>query len=130
MNLRTSARLDCPYGDDASVSRDIDHRHPDDVTRDDMDFYVWCFSYRDFPSLLFYLYPIAREYEVDKGLECIDLFLYTLDQCLPSEADKLPAMHQSTIHTGFRWICASGGDWSADFAACPNLCAVIDLGGA
>ena len=33
----------------------------------------------EFKDLIFYLYPIAREYELDLSVDFIDPFLYSLD---------------------------------------------------
>lgn len=127
MNLRTAARLDSPYGDDNFTFRDINHREISDVTRADLDFYAWCFSYMDFPSLLFYLYPVASHYEADNALECVDPFLYSLERFVPNCSSSLLALQQSAIYSGVRWIRDSCKSNPADFSACPNLRSAIGL---
>lgn len=128
MNLRSAARLDSLYGDDRFTDRDINHRSVDDVTRADLDFYAWSFSYMDFPSLLFYLYPVASHYESDNSLECIDPFLYSLDPHIPSSSSSLSPIGQSAIYSGLRWIRNSCRSQPPDFAACPNLLAALGVG--
>ena len=125
MNLRTAARRDSPYGDDIHADRDINHRLPDDVSRTDLDFYAHCFSYMDFPSLLFYLYPVAAHYEHDNELACVDPFLYSLDSFVPASSSFLPAIQQSAIYSGLRWMQQSCTTNPADFAGCPNLCSAL-----
>ena len=128
MNLRSAARLDSPYGDDRFTDREINHRSVDDVTRADLDFYARCFSYMDFPSLLFYFYPVASHYESDNSLECINPFLYSLDPHIPSSSSSLNPIAQSAINSGLRWVRNSSRSQPADFDACPNLLSAIGIG--
>jgi len=54
-----------------------------------LDFYEWVYPFLKFEDLLFYLYPIALEFERTKSLDCIDSFLYSLDRFVPIELSKL-----------------------------------------
>lgn len=120
IDLRRAEIIDS-YGDDSYASRPIDHKVPEDVSREDLDFYGWVYAFMKFADLLFYLYPIALEYEKDLRIDCIDSFMYSLDQCLPDEMPKLPEDDREALIAGLNWIWTSGDSGYADWVQCPNL---------
>ena len=119
ISLRDAQILDC--GNERHAKRAIHHKIPDDVTRDDFDYYGWIYSFMEFEDLLFYFYPLALEYEKDKTIDCIDSFMYSLDRILPSRKLLLNRKDMAGIHEGLRWILESGGYDSADWEQCQNL---------
>ncbi len=108
-------------GDERRASDRINHRIPDDVSKADLDFYGWVYSFLKFEDLLFYLYPIALEFERNKSLDCIDSFLYSLDRFVPTESSKLSVGDQQALLKGLRWIWNSAPSGYADWVQCPNL---------
>ena len=97
------------------------HLKPEDVTREDFDYYGWVYPFMDFEDLLYYLYPIAVEFEKDPEMECIDSLLYSLDCVLPFRKSLLDEADAAAINAALLWIWESGGNDSADWSGCPNL---------
>ena len=120
IDLRRAEIIDS-YGDESYATRPIDHKVPENVSREDLDFYGWVYAFMKFPDLLVYLYPIALEYEKDLRIECIDGFMYSLDRCLPDEMPKLPEDDREALIAGLNWIWTSGDSGYADWVQCPNL---------
>ena len=120
INLRDARILD-DYGDESNAKRKINHNRPEDVSREDLDYYAWEYSFMQFEDLMFYFYPIALEYEKDSSIECIDSFMYSLDRHLPISKQRLSQQNILAIQEGLRWILESGETGYADWAQCPNL---------
>jgi hypothetical protein len=126
IDLRT-ARIRDDYGDESSATRPIKHRVPEDATKEDFDFYQDVFAFMEFADLLFYLYPIALEFERNAELNCIDSFMYSLDQFVPRESSKLPPSEQESLKDGLVWIWDAAPPRYADWGHCRNLQAAIGL---
>lgn len=126
VDLRQAEILDS-YGDESRTKVPVEHRVPEDVTREQFDYYGWIYPFVEPTDLLFYLYPIAREYEADKRLDCMDSFLYSLDRNVKPLLSQLPKEDQDALREGLRWIWDVGGDDWADWEQCPNLQEAIGL---
>lgn len=126
IDLRAAEIMDS-HGDDRFATRPIEHRIPEDVSREDLDFYGWIYAFMKFPDLLFYLYPVALEYQRDNGLDCVDSFMYSLDRCVPVESAKLSPDDQNALLDGLRWIWESAPLGYADWVQCRNLQAAIGV---
>lgn len=122
INLRDAEILDS-YGDESYATRPIEHTVPENVTREDLDFYGWVYAFMGFRDLLFYLHPIAFEYEKDVRMDCVDAFMYSLDRIIPDEMPKLVQEDREALLEGLNWMWNSGGGGSdySDWAQCPNL---------
>ena len=120
IDLRRAEIMDS-YGDESRATHEINHRTPEDVSRADLDFYGWVNPFLKFEDLLFYLYPIALEFERTKSLDCIDSFLYSLDRFVPTKSLRLPKEDQQAFLDGLRWIWNSAPLGYADWVQCPNL---------
>lgn len=103
IDLRTAEIMDS-YGFEGRATRAINHRTPNDVSRDDLDFYGWIYAFLEFEDLLFYLYPIALELDKSKSLYCIDSFMYSLNRFVPEESSKLTKIDQQALIEGLRWM--------------------------
>ena len=125
IDLRSAEIMDS-YGDESNATRPIDHRVPEDVSREDLDFYGWVYAFMEFNDLLFYLYPIALEFERDKKLGCIDAFMYSLDR-FSGESSTLSAEDKAGLADGLRWIWNAAPRGYADWVQCPNLQALIGV---
>jgi hypothetical protein len=126
IDLRRAEILDS-YGDESYATHPINHRVPEDVIRADFDYYGWVYPFMEFEDLLYYLYPIALEYERDNSLDCIDSFMYSLDGKVPYDSSKLPAEDQQALVDGLRWIWNAAPLGFADWVQCPNLQAAIGV---
>ncbi len=115
------------YGDEAYATRPIHHKVPEDVSREDLDFYGGVYSFMGFEDLLFYLYPIAREFERDKCLDCIDAFLYSLERLFPLMSVSLSPGDQEALLDGLHWIWNAAPLGYADWIQCPNLQAALGI---
>lgn len=125
IDLRTAWIMDS-HGNASGATRAMHHRSPDDVSRDDLEFYGAVYAFMDFYDLLFYLYPVAREFEQDTSLECIDSFLYSLNGHVPSESIPLPAEDRQGLLEGLAWVWGAAprnGVW----VQCPNLQSAIGV---
>ena len=109
------------YGFEGRATRAINHRTPNDVTRDDLDFYGWVYAFLGFEDLLFYLYPIALELDRSKSLDCIDSFMYSLNRFVPVESSQLTSGDQQAMIEGLRWIWDAVPLGYTDWVQCPNL---------
>lgn len=108
-NLRDAEVLDC-YGDDLAPGPDVDHQVPEDVTREDLDAYPWVFvSYFELEDLLFYLWPIAREFSRDQNLECVHYFLIGLNGAA-YRFRRLSLADQRALKEGLEWIGGARGE--------------------
>lgn len=126
VDLRKALIMD-DYGDESYATRPINHRLPEDVSREDLDFYGHVYAFMGFKDLLFYLYPIAMEFEHDKGLDCVDAFMYSLDRHFPEDYMSLTADDQQGLIDGLRWIWNAAPLGYADWIQCPNLQAAIGV---
>jgi hypothetical protein len=126
IDLRTAEIMDS-YGDESCAKLPINHRVPEDVSKEDFDYYQWIFAFMGFEDLLFYLYPIALEYERDNSLNCIDSYMYSLDRFLPEASAKLPPKDQQALVDGLRWIWDAAPLGYADWVQCPNLQGAIGV---
>jgi hypothetical protein len=121
INLRDAKIMD-DYGDDSYAKREIKHIVPDDVLREDFEYYGWVYPFMEFEDLLFYLYPIALVFENNRELDCLDSFMYSLDRVLPTRKMLLTSEDTTALQDGLRWIWkTSNGDDYADWWQCPNL---------
>ncbi len=80
----------------------------------------------NFEDLLFYFYPLAREYEKDRSLDCIDSFLYSFDRHWKIQKKNVNTEDRMAIIEGLQWMWDVGGNDYADFEQCPNLIAEIN----
>ena len=126
INLRDAKILD-DYGDDLYPTRSIEHSKPSDVTRNDLDFYGWVYAFMGFHDLLFYLYPVALEYERDVRIDCIHPFMYSLDTWLPSKMPELSERDQAAVLAALEWIWYSGDSGFAPWNQCPALQSAIGV---
>lgn len=120
IDLRKAEIMDS-YGFEGRATRAINHRTPNDVSRDDLDFYGWIYAFLGFEDLLFYLYPIALELDKSKSLDCIDSFMYSLNRFVPAESSKLSSVDQQALIEGLRWMWDAVPLGYTDWVQCPNL---------
>jgi hypothetical protein len=120
IDLRKAEILDS-YGDDSHAKLPINHNKPEDVTREELDYYRWIYSFIEVEDLLFYFYAILIEYEKDKKLDCIDSFMYTTDRIILDIQKSLEHQDLEVLKLGFTRIWEIGGNDYADWQQCPNL---------
>jgi len=124
-DIRKANILD-DYGNEAYSTHPVSHQAPEDVSREDLQFYWRGWSFMEMSDLLFYLYPVASHFEANRHLKCIDFFLYTLD--LNSDKLKtLPEADQKGIESGLKWIWEVDGGEFADLGNCLGLQRIIGL---
>lgn len=120
IDLRKAKILDY-YGDEIYAKLPINHNNPEDVTREEFDYYGWIYSFMEVEDLLFYFYTILIEYEKDKKLDSIDGFMYTIDRRILNIQKNLEYRDLETLKLGFTRIWEIGGNDYADWGQCPNL---------
>ncbi len=126
VDLRRAKILD-DYGWDQWATLEISHRVPKDVSRKQLDHYGWVYSFMEFKDLLFYLYPVALEYERDPCGDFVDSFLYALDRRFDEGLKLLSDEDREALKAGLFWIWS---DWGSDYAPwwqCKNLSAFIGV---
>ena len=126
IDLRKVQILD-DYGDESYAKLVVNHKKPDDVKREEFDYYGWVYPFVELEDLLFYLYPIVIEYSKDKETDCIDSFMYSMDRELATLLKKLNNDDKVALETAFKVIWNVGGDDYADFAQCKNLQELIGI---
>lgn len=92
------------WGDDKYAQREIDHKVPEDVTREDFDYYTHIYIHMNLEDLFFYFYPIALEYEKDKTFDRVDSFISALNYKLPEKIDILTNEDLEALIEGFEWV--------------------------
>lgn len=126
IDLRRAQILD-DYGDESYAKLVVNHKKPDDVKREEFDYYGWVYPFVEPEDLLFYLYAIVIEYSKDKEIDCIDSFMYSMDRELSSLQEKLSGDDRAVLENAFNVIWKVGGDDYADFAQCKNLQELIGI---
>lgn len=126
IDLRRARILD-DYGDDTWATLPINHKIPNDVTRKELDFYAWVYSFMNFDDLLFYLYPVTREYERDPNGDFVYSYLYSLDMALPGNLGSLQEPELEALKSGLTWIWSHWGTDYAPWCQCKHLSAFIGV---
>ena len=125
-DLRKAEIMDS-YGDESYATRPIQHLVPEDVTRVDLDHYAHVWAFMQFHDLLFYLYPVVLQYELDNKIECIDFYLYSFDRLINQNLPQLEAYDKDAVIQGLQWIWDAGSTDYADWRQCPNLQRVLGV---
>lgn len=126
VDLREAEILDS-YGSEAQAKVAVEHRVPEDVTREQLDYYGGVYAFVEETDLLFYLYPVAKAFADDLNLDCIDSFLYSLEWKIESLMAGLNEEDGEALKEGLLWIWEAGGTDYADWVQCPGLQEVIGL---
>lgn len=126
VNLRDAEIADS-CGNESHAKLSVTHTVPEDVTKEQFDYYGWVYPFVERTDLLFYLYPIAKEYESDTTLDCIDSFLYSLDREINGLLDELTTDEREALIEGLNWIWDVGSDDYADWEQCLNLQEAVGL---
>jgi len=126
IDLRKVQILD-DYGDESFAKLVVNHKKPDDVKREEFDYYGWIYPFMEPEDLLFYLYAIVIEYGNDKEIDCIDSFMYSMDREIGILQQTLTDEENSVVKNAFHKIWEIGGDEHADFAQCKNLQKLISI---
>ena len=119
VNLRQAEILDA-CGDASSATHHVSHSRPWDVMRADLDAYPDAWTFMDPTDLLFYLWPVATEYERDPTLTAVDMFVPSLDRCVPELLPQLDAPQRAALAEGVAWLRGDHGDHNLVFG-CANL---------
>ena len=126
VNLRTAMIMD-DYGDESYAKMPVNHRFPEDVTKEELDYYGWIYPFMEPTDLLFYLYPIALEFEKDKKLDCIDSLFYSLNDKVEDLMSTMCDDDISALKNGLLWVFESDGLGYADWDQCKKLQKVIGI---
>jgi len=126
VDLRQAQILD-DYGDDQWATLHVSHRKPTDVTRKELDHYAWVYSFMEFKDLLFYLYPVALEYERNPRGDFIHSFLYSLDRRLEEGLESLSGDDREALKSALVWIWSTWGSDYAPWWQCKHLSEFIDV---
>jgi len=115
------------YGDESHAKLLISHENPNEVKRAEFDYYAWVYAFLEPEDLLFYLYPMVREFVDNQELECIDSYFYSMDKALCKLVGKLSEDETKVLANAFEVIWEHGGDDNADWAQCKNLQKLIGV---
>ncbi len=126
IDLRKAQVLD-DYGDDTYAKKQVNHNKPDDVKREEFDYYGWVYPFMEPEDLLFYLYAMVREYKNNKDLDCIDSFMYSMDREINGLQSILTEDENQVLKHAFSLIWGVGGDDWADWFQCKNLQQLIGI---
>ena len=126
IDLRKAQILD-DYGDDAYAKMPVNHNSPEDVRREEFDYYVWVYPFVAPEDLLFYLYATIIEYENNKNLDSLDSFMYSMDKEINVLQKVLTEDENKTLKKAFKLIWDIGGEDWTDFHQCKNLQKLIGI---
>lgn len=111
-----SAEIADEWGDNKYAQREINHNSPEDVSKEDFLYYTQIYVHMDLESLLFYLYPIALEYEKDSRLwDRVDSFIYALNCKAPEKFNELKDSEIEALSDGLLWIYEAHGEGDKDW---------------
>lgn len=79
IDLRQAQIID-DYGHEDYAKMPINHQKPDDVRREEFDYYGWIYPFMKPKDLLFYLYAVVRECQKDMNLDWLDSYMYSMDR--------------------------------------------------
>ena len=121
VDLRKAQILD-DYGDESYAKIIVNHNKPDDVKREELDYYGWVYPFMESEDLIFYLYPMLIEYEKDRKIDCIDSFMYSIDREIDNLLSKLSEEESQVLKKAFEeiWKFGRNGDLN-DWYQCENI---------
>jgi hypothetical protein len=121
IDLRKAQILD-DYGDESYAKLIVHHEKPDDVKREEFDYYGWVYPFMEPEDLIFYLYPMLIEYKKDKVIDCIDSFMYSMDREIGNLAPKLSNEEVEVLKIALKeiWNIGSNDDLN-DWYQCENI---------
>ena len=121
VNLREAQILD-DYGDESYAKIIVNHKKPDDVKREELDYYGWVYPFMEPEDLIFYLYPLLIEYKEDRGIDCIDSFMYSMDREISNLLAKLREEEIEVLKIALKEIWKFGSkDNLNDWYQCENI---------
>ncbi|MFK8049602.1 MAG: hypothetical protein AB8B81_14345 [Halioglobus sp.] len=120
ISLRDGQILD-DYGSEKFSKLPIDHKSPDDVKLEEIEYYGWVYPFLEPRDLIFYLYPLLVEFQKDMSLDCFDSFMYSMDRELEGLLESLSSEQVATLKSAFELVWNLGGDDGSDWFGCPNL---------
>ena len=121
VDLRKAQILD-DYGDESYAKLIVSHKKPDDVKREEFDYYGWVYPFMEPEDLIFYLYPMLIEYKKDREIDSIDSFMYSIDREIDNLVPKLSEEEAEVLKFAFKviWEIGSNDDLN-DWYQCENI---------
>lgn len=126
INLRDAQIID-DYGDDSFARLQIEHKNPEDVSLDEINYYGGVYAFLKPKDLIFYLYPLLVEFKKDMSLDSFDSYMYSMDREIDNLLGCLTNEQVTVLKLAFQVIWKLGGDDWADWSGCPNLCRFIEV---
>ena len=102
-DLRIAEIMDS-WGSEEHAQLILDHKVPEDVKKEDFDYYTQVFVFMELEDLLFYLYPVATLYEKDPGLDQYENYLFALNNKLPKRGKILSEEDKEALKEGLHWL--------------------------
>ncbi|WP_428355849.1 hypothetical protein [Methyloprofundus sp.] len=121
------AQIQDDYGDESFAKLTVDHKKPDDVKREEFDYYGWVYPFMEPEDLLFYLYAMVIEFSNDQEIDCIESFMYSMDREISVLQAILSGEEQQTLKNAFQQIWDISGHDYIVFAQCKNLQKLIGI---
>jgi len=126
VDLRKAQIMD-DYGDDAYAKMLLNHSSPENVKREEFDYYGWVYPFVEPEDLLFYLYAMVVEYEKNEDLDSIDSFMYSMDREINRLQEMLTDDENKVVKKALNLIWDVGGDDGTDWYQCKNLQKLISI---
>ena len=98
------AEIMSEWGETQLEDREVDHSDPGNVSREEIEFYTMVYSFLEFEDFLFYLYPMAREFEKDKDFDNMEFFITSFDSVLNKNLKKLNEEDHQTLKRALLWL--------------------------
>ena len=127
IDLRKAQILD-DYGDESYAKLIVNHLNPDNVKREEFDYYGWVYPFMEPEDLIFYLYPILNEYQKDNEIECIESFMYSMDREINNLLPKLNNEEIEALKIAFKeiWKIGTRDDFN-EWYQCKNIQKLIGV---
>lgn len=121
VDLRKAQILD-DYGDETYAKLIVRHVNPEDVKRNEFDYYVWVYPFMEPEDLIFYLYPMINEYNRDNEIEGIQSFMYSMDKELDNLILKLSKEDKEILKSALQeiWKIGNSNDFD-EWYQCKNI---------
>lgn len=111
VNLQQGKILD-DHGIETYAKLPIHHEVPEDVNRGELNYYPHVYAFLKAEDLLFYFYSIFIEFEIDRKLECVDSFMFSLDRNLPKLIRQITLEEQEILTDYLKaWLDMDGNEY-------------------
>ena len=116
-----NGRIMDDYGDTSCAKVSVKHKIPEDVSREELDYYHDVYAFLNPEDLIFYLYPMWHEFKNDPSLNCIDNFVYSLEAGIDYLLTEIDESDIKIVSRALFDLLLTGPSGDPDYYQCPKL---------